>query len=130
MHYRISDAPSQNENYFISDIVVDIYPDSLNFPDSSNGIIIDLKKFNMIKVNLNFQADSYLSSRIVNATMFPVGVNSSFRCNAQEFLVLKTDENEHAFISVSNLQLEAFRSQTNEKFNSGNKFLALFTACT
>ena len=63
----------------------------------------------------------------VNESLFSVRVNSSYRCNAQEQLKLDIDgQLENSFVSLSNFQVEAFRTQTNDKFNSGKYSLYIF----
>jgi len=54
----------------------------------------------------------------VNASMYETKLNNSYRCNSEDVIALTADADSKAFVHLSNLQMEAFRTQTDDKFSS------------
>jgi lysosomal-associated membrane protein 1/2 len=88
------------ELVYLSDIMFEVYLDSENFPNAS-------------------RVGNYSHGELVNSNLHSVAINNSYRCNSEETFELNLDEKigDLAIIHISHLQTEAFRMQTDDKFN-------------
>ncbi|XP_057374873.1 lysosome-associated membrane glycoprotein 1-like isoform X3 [Daphnia carinata] len=89
---------SAEERVFLSDITVQLYLDSINFPNATG---------------------EYTYAERLNSNLHSVAVNNSYRCNSQESIALDVQElDSSATIHMAHLQMEAFRTSVNDKFSS------------
>jgi len=86
-------------------------------------IALDVFIENEIEKNLTislWRSVSGFFKATVNASMYETKLNNSYRCNSEDVIALTADADSKAFVHLSNLQMEAFRTQTDDKFSSGN----------
>lgn len=89
---------SAEERVFLSDITLQLYLDSVNFPNATG--------------------ENTYAERL-NSNLHSVAVNNSYRCNSQESIALDVQDSENsATIHMAHLQMEAFRTSANDKFSS------------
>jgi|LakMenEpi03Aug12_release.lakeMendotaPanAssembly.Ray.scaffolds.fasta_scaffold823433_1 hypothetical protein len=100
----------------------EVYLDSENFPNASRGIQCLRLIYNQETLNLESNVvGNYSHGELVNSNLHSVAINNSYRCNSEETFELNLDEKigDLAIIHISHLQTEAFRMQTDDKFNFG-----------
>lgn len=99
-HKNISSGneSAAEEQVFLSDIKLQLYQDSVNFPNASG---------------------EYFYAERLNSNLHSVAVNNSYRCNSQESIELIVKESGNsATIHMAHLQMEAFRTSVNDKFST------------
>lgn len=85
--------------FTVSSLSVELYADSEHFPNSST-------------------AGNFIEGRSLNASLFQTNLNNSYRCNANQEVPVSETVEATSFVHLSHVQVEAFRSQTDQKFNS------------
>ncbi|KZS09758.1 putative Lysosome-associated membrane glycoprotein 1 [Daphnia magna] len=99
-HKNISSGneSAAEEQVFLSDIKLQLYQDSVNFPNASG---------------------EYFYAERLNSNLHSVAVNNSYRCNSQESIELNVQKSGNsATIHMAHLQMEAFRTSVNDKFST------------
>lgn len=87
--------------YFVSNLKMHIFADSLHFPNSSK--------------TPGFEVDGNLDDLL----FYPTNINSSYRCNSEYDVRIKVGvfADQTALVRFTHVQMEAFRSLENDKFN-------------
>jgi len=66
----------------------------------------------------NASTPGFFEATVLNAGLYETKLNNSYRCNSEDVVTLNGDASTKAFVHLSNLQMEAFRTQTDDKFSS------------
>lgn len=87
------------QHFYLSHIRLQVYPDSLNFPNCSK--------------------DSYIHGNHLDVNLHPVEVNNSYRCNSEESIQLDFDGiTNRGVLRFAHVQMEAFRTLINDEFSA------------
>jgi len=99
LKFTRSEKEEHNETvvvFGLSELSVKLFKDAEHFPNASSP--------------------GFFEATVENVSLYETKLNNSYRCNSEDVVALTGDTK--AFVHLSNLQMEAFRTQTDDKFSS------------
>lgn len=111
----------------VSELKLVVFPDAGAFPNASSGeenaVLPLFAAARSETVFLSFPVAAKRISASLTTDLFGTSVNKSYQCHAQEKAYLNVDGAEETVeLSMKSVQLEAFRTKSDDSFSSGNRF--------
>ncbi len=114
----------------VSELKLVVFPDAGAFPNASSGeenaVLPLFAAARSETVFLSFPVAAKRISASLTTDLFGTSVNKSYQCHAQEKAYLNVDGAEETVeLSMKSVQLEAFRTKSDDSFSSGNCFFSI-----